>query len=824
MSAPRRSGTGPAAKKAQPKGHGKPGVKTVQTSSPQGSGATERPANPWNALWAMLVGFFMILVDSTIVSVANPTIMDKLQADYDAIIWVTSAYLLAYAVPLLVAGRLGDRFGPKNLYIIGLTVFTLASLWCGLAGSIEMLIAARVVQGIGAALLTPQTLSTITRIFPPERRGVAMSVWGATAGVATLVGPLAGGVLVDRLGWQWIFFVNVPIGVIGLVLAVRLIPVLPTTKHHFDWLGVVLSGVAMFLVVFALQEGQTHDWAPWIWAMIAGGIVMFAVFVYWQAVNKREPLIPLRIFGDRDFSLSNVGIAVIGFAVTAMILPLMFYAQAVCGLTPTRSALLTAPMAIAAGVLAPVVGKIVDRAHPRPIIGFGFSVLAVALTWLSVEMTPTTPIWRLVLPMTAMGVGMAFIWAPLAATATRNLPPQLAGAGSGVYNATRQVGSVLGSAGMAAFMTSRISAEMPAGGQARRAGEGSVKQLPAFLHEPFSTALSQAMLLPAFVALFGIVAALFLKGSVRTPATVAASAARVAGRSRFTEFDDDDRTEVIPIFSDAVGDEASYDSPFRREFASQPDLFRSAYDDERDHYRFDAPSYRGRDDDSVEGYVEGYVDDDDDYVEYAVTREPEPQPQPPSEPVLDVEIVAAPEPAASVDDGDTVPLPTRVEHPRAAPAEAWHSAPVESWNSLLDDADPVDAVSPPAGQPQSVEPIRFAHNGFHIDQEENFLPVPPPTHMADPAAAAEPVVDQPVQFNDGFDRLARSIDSLSDSFADLFERQSEYGGPEYSPGATRSRHELPEEPPAETSRRARHYRDDADDANGYGRHSSPHRD
>src|SRR6476659_7876062 len=259
--------------------------------------------NPWNALWAMLVGFFMILVDATIVAVANPSIMAELGADYDTVIWVTSAYLLAYAVPLLLAGR----FGPKNLYVVGLTVFTAASLWCGLAGSIETLIAARVVQGIGAALLTPQTLSTITRIFPPERRGVAMSLWGATAGVATLVGPLAGGVLVDRLGWQWIFFVNVPIGIIGLGLAVLLIPVLPTQKHRFDILGVLLSGVGMLLIVFALQEGQSHQWAPWIWGTIAGGLGFMAGFVYWQSVNAHEPLIPLRIFRDRDFSLSNVG-------------------------------------------------------------------------------------------------------------------------------------------------------------------------------------------------------------------------------------------------------------------------------------------------------------------------------------------------------------------------------------------------------------------------------------------------------------------------------------------------------------------------------------
>ena len=442
------------------------------------TGGATPVADPWHALWAMMVGFFMILVDATIVSVANPSIMAKLGTGYDAVIWVTSAYLLGFAVPLLLAGRLGDRYGPKNLYLLGLLVFTAASVWCGLSGTIGMLIAARVVQGIGAALLTPQTLSTITRIFPAERRGVAMSVWGATAGVATLVGPLAGGVLVDQLGWQWIFFVNLPVGIIGLGLAFWLIPDLPTEKHGFDLIGVLLSGIGMFMVVFALQEGQSHHWAPWVWGTLAGGVGFMAAFVFWQQANRDEPLVPLDIFRDRDFSLSTLGVATIGFVVTAMIVPVMFYAQAVCGLSPTHSALLTAPMAIATGLLAPWVGRIVDRYHPRPIIGFGFSVLAIALTWLSVEMTPTTPIWRIVLPLTATGIGMAFIWSPLAATATRNLAPDVAGAGSGVYNATRQVGSVLGSAGIAAFMTTRISAEMPMAADGAP-GQGSVTELPA---------------------------------------------------------------------------------------------------------------------------------------------------------------------------------------------------------------------------------------------------------------------------------------------------------------------------------------------------------
>ncbi|HTF09801.1 MAG TPA: MFS transporter [Asanoa sp.] len=560
----------------------------------------------------------------------------------------------------------------------------------------------------------------MTRIFPADRRGVAMSVWGATAGVATLVGPLAGGVLVDRLGWQWIFFVNVPIGIIGLALAVWLIPVLPIQKHGFDLLGVLLSGIGMFMIVFALQEGQSHHWAPWIWGTLAGGIGFTAAFLVWQSVNRNEPLIPLVIFRDRDFSLSNIGVATIGFVVTATFLPLMFYAQAVCGLSPTRSALLTAPMAIATGVLAPFVGKIVDRSHPRPVIGFGFSVLAIAMTWLSIEMTPTTPIWRLVLPLTAMGIGSAFIWAPLAATATRNLPPQLAGAGSGVYNTTRQVGSVLGSAGMAAFMTTRISAEMPPM-LAEAPGEGSVTRLPAFLHEPFAAAMSQSLLLPAFFALFGVVAAIFLLG-----------------------FGDPDRLVEDDDLEDA---------------------------------------------DPNAAYAVGY-DDDDDYLEYTVSwDEPEP--------------VVQAEPVVLADDSVTEPMRSRADHVLHAPAEVWHGAPVESWHSLLEDEPvtetlraPAPANEPPREAWRSildelladvpakppVEPIGFAHNGFHIDEEKRFQPLPPPV----------PEETRPSRH----ERAARHF---------LPDEQSE-------------------KRPFWFDSDGRHSRDDHDDASSYGRHSMPGRD
>ena len=469
------------------------------------NGAKEAPASPWPALWALVIGFFMILVDVTIVSIATPAIMADLGADVDSVVWVTSGYLLSYAVPLLITGRLGDRFGPRNVYLVGLTIFTFASLWCGLTGSAGMLIAARVVQGLGASLMTPQTMAVINRTFPAESRGGAMSLWGATAGVATLVGPILGGLLVDAFGWQWIFFVNVPVGLIGLVAAWYLVPKLPTSVRRFDLVGVGLSAVGMFLLVFGIQEGESFDWNTAVWVMIVSGVAVMGAFLWWQT-RVAEPLVSLDLFRDRNFSLSNVAITTVGFGITAMAFPLTFYAQGVLGLSPTGAALLTAPMAVLSGGLAPVVGRLIDRSHPRLIAGFGMLAMPVSLFWLAAIMAADTPIWAVVLPLLLLGVASAFVWAPLATTATRNLPLRYAGAGAGVYNTTRQVGSVLGSAAIAALIASRLAANLP-GGSAGGGAETGVANLPAALHAGFATAMSQAIMLPAAVLLIGFVAA-----------------------------------------------------------------------------------------------------------------------------------------------------------------------------------------------------------------------------------------------------------------------------------------------------------------------------
>ncbi|MFR9805543.1 DHA2 family efflux MFS transporter permease subunit [Pseudonocardia sp. RS010] len=475
-------------------------------------GPTEQPS-PWPALWALVLGFFMILVDSTIVTVATPAIQADLAASVDGVVWVTSSYLLAYAVPLLITGRLGDRFGPRRVYLVGLTLFTLASLWCGLTGSIAWLVVARVFQGLGASMMTPQTMAVITRTFPPRKRGQAMSLWGAVAGVATLVGPILGGVLVDGLGWEWIFFVNVPVGIVGIALALRWVPELPTSVHSFDLVGVALSAAGMFLLVFGIQEGQSHDWAPGIWGLILSGIAVLAAFVYWQWHNRGEPLMSLTLFRDRNFTLANIAITTVGFAVIAMSFPIFFYAQGVLGLTPTRSALLLVPMAVLSGVLAPFVGRLTDRAHPRWLAGFGMVSWSAALAWLAAVMEPGVAIWHLLLPIALLGIGNAFVWGPVATTANRNLPLTQAGAGAGVYNTTRQVGAVLGSAGIAAFMESRIAANLGGGGGAP-VGE-SIAALPPAAYAPFTTAMSQALLLPAGVLLIGLVAVLTFTVSLR---------------------------------------------------------------------------------------------------------------------------------------------------------------------------------------------------------------------------------------------------------------------------------------------------------------------
>lgn len=396
---------------------------------------------------ALCIGFFMILLDQTIVTVATPAIQDDLGADYGQVVWITSMYLLAFAVPLLVTGRLGDRWGPKRLYIAGMVLFSLASLWCGLAGSIEQLIAARAVQGLGASLLSPQTMSVINRVFPRERRGSALGVWGATAGLSTLLGPILGGVITSVASWHWIFFINVPIGVLSIVMVYLWVPRFEPSDKPIDGLSIVLSIVSMSALIFAIQEGERVHWTWWIWVLFAVAAVGAVLFIRRQnQVTGRDPLVPLSLFERRSFSYGNLSIFTMGFTIAGMMIPIMLYVQQVRGLDPIAAGLLMTPMSLLSFLLSPLVGRATDRMSPRPLAMTGFGLMALGLAMTAGIMAAEINVWWMLLANVVLGVASPLIWAPNSTTTLRDLPGSMAGAGSGIYNTTRQLGAVIGAA------------------------------------------------------------------------------------------------------------------------------------------------------------------------------------------------------------------------------------------------------------------------------------------------------------------------------------------------------------------------------------------
>ena len=350
--------------------------------------------NPWLVLVVLTTGFFMILLDTTIVNVAIPAMSKGLNAPLDEILWVLNAYILVYAVLLIPAGRLGDLFGQRNMFALGLAVFTLASALCGFSQNSTELIAARIVQGVGGALLTPQTLAILTSIFPPERRGAAFGVWGGVAGLATIAGPTIGGALITYTDWPWIFFINVPLGIGALVATFLIVPDLrPGRRQGWDLVGVALATAGLFGIVFGLIEGQRYNWGEiasygiTIPEVIGGGLALMILFVVWEHFQT-QPLVPLSLFEERNFAVANWVAAAISFGMLSMFLPVTIYLQSVRG----------------------------------------FSALTAGLTF-----------------------------APMTTIAMRNIQPRMAGAASGVLNTTRQLGAAIGSATVGALLQNQLA-------------------------------------------------------------------------------------------------------------------------------------------------------------------------------------------------------------------------------------------------------------------------------------------------------------------------------------------------------------------------------
>jgi len=322
----------------------------------------------------------MILLDTTIVSIAIPSMVRGLHTDLNSVVWVLSVYLLTYAVPMLFTSRLGDRFGPKRVFLAGLIVFTGASLWCGLSGNVEMLIAARAVQGLGAALMTPQTLAFITHLFPPAKRGPAMGMWGGVAGLATIAGPLLGGVLVDHFGWEWIFYVNVPIGVIAVIAALRTLPsVKPSKAEALDVRGLVLMSAGLALITYGLAEiGTTGSFTSVkVLVPLVVGLALVALFAV-HALRVPRPLLDLRLFRRPTFSAASIAMFFLAAALFGGMILLPLYWQQIRFESVVKTGLLTAPMGLGMALVMPFAGRLADRLGGGPLALAGVIVTTLA--------------------------------------------------------------------------------------------------------------------------------------------------------------------------------------------------------------------------------------------------------------------------------------------------------------------------------------------------------------------------------------------------------------------------------------------------------------
>jgi EmrB/QacA subfamily drug resistance transporter len=434
------------------------------------SPATPVPGSSWAALAVLSAGLFLTLLDVTIVNLGIPSLTGGLHASLDQVLWVLNAYTVAFAVLLITAGRLGDLYGPRALFVAGLAVFTAASALCGLARSPGELIAARAVQGVGGALLTPQPLAIVLGLFPAERRGAAFAVNGVVAGVASLSGPTVGGLIVTHLGWRWMFFVNVPVGVVALTLTFALVPALrPRRRPQLDLTGVLLATGALTAITFGLVEGQRYDWGV-VWGpvtipeIIGAGLLLALVFLEVQLSRREkglEALVPFRLFRDPNFSLMNLVGAGLQFCLVGLFLPLSIYLQGVLGLSALQAGLVLVPSSLASMAVAPVVGRLADRFGGKWILVAGLAVFGAGIAMLDWSARVDADRWSLVAALVVAGAGSGAVFVPMLHVAMRQVPAHVAGAAAGALSTTRQLGSVLGGAAVGALLQDRLARAVP---------------------------------------------------------------------------------------------------------------------------------------------------------------------------------------------------------------------------------------------------------------------------------------------------------------------------------------------------------------------------
>lgn len=455
----------------------------------------------WWALAALAFSLFMIYLDTTVVNVALPAIQADLDVGLAELEWSVNAYTLAFAVLLLSGGTLADFLGRRRVFLAGLAVFTLSSLACGLAVSGETLIGARAVQGLGAALMLPATLSIISVTFHPSERGKALGVWAASSGVGAALGPLVGGLLVEGIDWRWIFFVNVPIGLVGFVAARLLVTESRDTsaERRLDLRGLVLSGIALFALTFALVEGNRYGWssATIVLFLVAAAIALAAFL--WVQSRSRLPMLDLSLFRDGAFAGANVVSLLSFLALFGVFFFVSIYLQNILGYSALETGATFLPFSVLVAVAVPIAGMLTDRMGPRWPMAAGMASLGLGLL-LQSRLGLDSTFWDLLPGLVLGGIGIGLTIAPANAAVLGAAPDDKAGVASAVVNTFRQTGGALGIAIMGAIVASQI------GG--RQIGDPA---LPA----AFVRGFQDALLLASVAAFAGAVVAAVTIGTRR---------------------------------------------------------------------------------------------------------------------------------------------------------------------------------------------------------------------------------------------------------------------------------------------------------------------
>ena len=416
---------------------------------------------------------FMTALDSLVVGVALHSIRLDLGGSIEALEWTVNGYTLAFAVLLITGAALGDRFGRKRMFVIGVALFTLASAAAAVAPSIEALIAARALQGLGAAIVTPLTLTLVSEAFPPERRAAALGVWGGITGLGVALGPFVGGAVVEGISWQWIFWANVPIGIALVPLAARTLTESHGPDRELDLPGLALASLSLLGLTFGLVRGGALGWTnPQVVVALAAGVVLLAAFIRWET-RTPVPMLPMRLFRSRGFSAANGLSFAMFFGAFGAIFLMSQYFQTAQGVGPFEAGARTLPWTAMPMIVAPIAGVLATRFGTRPVMATGLALQAIGMAWMALVIEPTTAYAQLIGPFAITGIGMALVFPTAPEAVLSAVRPTEAGKASGATNAIREIGAVLGVAVLATVFAANGGYESP-----QAFADGVVSALP----------------------------------------------------------------------------------------------------------------------------------------------------------------------------------------------------------------------------------------------------------------------------------------------------------------------------------------------------------